>query len=54
MILFFFLNEEQKYRYLYQNITSAKQGKAFCQKHFILLPNKFNKYLHYILHSHSF
>ena len=45
MILFFFLNEEQKYHYLYQNTTSAKQGKAFYKKYFILLPNKFNKYL---------
>ena len=45
MILFFFLNEEQKYHYLYQNTTSAKQGKAFYKKYLILLPHKFNKYL---------
>lgn len=32
MIFFFFLNEEQKYQYLYQNTTSAKQGKAFYKK----------------------
>ena len=32
MILFFFLNEEQKYHYLYENTTSAKQGKAFYKK----------------------
>lgn len=54
MIFFFFLNEEQKYQYLYQNTTSAKQGKAFYKKYFILLPHKFNKYLHHISHSHSY